>query len=125
MEDRLKYRLVVKKTKEVIYPRVITFHYENDIVGFIRNIESEYESFNIKDVVVEQCLGKKDRNGTLIYENDRAKIEYERLAMDSEYVGDKFIKESIIKIVDKDFKYNNKAFKIERIGNIHEVKDGK
>lgn len=84
------------------------------------------KTMKLSDCILEQCTGLKDKNGKLIYENDRVKFIWH----DKEFKGTVIwylsswgieISSRFIRL-EENFGYDNPK-NIEVIGNIHENKD--
>lgn len=81
LENRFKFRLYDKAIDEMVY---------DVCVGFIKDYgktddwvcadtscgQITYRDDRLKDIILMQCTGIKNKNGKLIYEGDVLKIEY-------------------------------------------------
>ncbi len=148
MQDRFKFRLYDKAIGEMVY---------DVCVGFIKDYgktddwvcadtscgQITYLENKIKDIVLMQCTGLKDKNGKLIYEGDIVQTTFENnLKIIFSVVWDdktalfngKIIKKEGINnyfMPNRDYLYyllGDKEDEVEVIGNIYEnpelLKDG-
>ena len=70
MNDRFRLRLYNKSSNEMY--KVHSLHIGTD--NAIISCKYGNKSISLKDCVLMQCTGLKDKNGTLIYERDIIKI---------------------------------------------------
>ena len=123
-KDRFRFRVFDKKTQTYLkhYAYYICesgFIYEN------QNAFGDYALTEIDNVIIEQCAGVKDKNGTLIFEGDVVRDKIGRTFI-VRYIDDDFcwyLEENTTPQIMNGFPLQKRwvgITSIEIIGNIHE-----
>lgn len=73
--DRMKYRIWDKKTKQYLPQDDLVGLTCNGMAILIMPDGDVYREALPADFVIEQCIGRKDKHGNLIYENDIVEIK--------------------------------------------------
>ena len=136
MNDRFKVRIWDKSFRKMLYNNLILC-YKNKITAY-DYLDNTHKAYLPQDhIVIEQCTGKKDKNGTLIYEGDIVKsFVTDYLGKDYCLIGyivwdiDRWQIKDVTgpvffdlydAVCDKDTGHDKNT--IEVIGNIHENKE--
>lgn len=77
MQDRLKIRVWDKRKNKYIKDFVFNFINKSPYitVEYFDNEYSYIHTFEENEIIIEQCIGLKDKNSKLIYENDFIQAE--------------------------------------------------
>lgn len=112
MNDRLRFRVWNKRLKRYLDKYDPTPMLMSN--GNLAYLDDE----GMKFYEVEQCTGLKDRNGTLIYENDYVKIDRKIYKIFWNKT-----KISLVNIINNDIIDSYEINNMEVIGNEHETRD--
>lgn len=129
IQDRLKIRVWDKRKNNYIEDFVFNFINKSPYIT-VEYFDNEYaytHTFEEDEIIIEQCVGLKDKNGKLIYEGDIFEAEVLNSFDGDELIGKRIRGQVSWFDIEGCFSFASyqpsDLFEIEVIGNIHENKN--